>query len=242
MTHKTRGIIFSVTPYNDSVSIAHVYTELFGPVAYFIPKAKGKSKKNNSSSIFHHLALLDLEVEHKNLREIHRIKESKANPPLLSLLSNPVKSTISLFLAEFLLRVVREAQPNEPLFNFLTQSIRLLDLSESNYANFHLVFITKVSRFLGFYPDTSDYQQGAYFDMRNAQFVRYKPSHPHFLNPDESTDFARILRMNYQNMHLFRFSREERRAVIDRTLEFYRIHLNNFPDLKSLDILHEVFG
>lgn len=241
MQHKTRGVVLHSFSYSDAYSIVQVYTEEFGPASYLTAKSKGKKTKV-PKAIFHALAVLDLEVEHHNLRDIQRLKEAKVHLPMFSLLNDPVKSTISIFLAEFINKVVKEVQPNKLLFDYLFHSIQILDLTEKNYANFHLVFMVGLSRFLGFYPDDTDYRNGMFFDLRNGVFVSYKPSHPNYLNPDDSAAFSLLLRMNYENMHTFRFSRHERKEIIERVLEYYRLHLANFPELKSLEVLHEVFG
>jgi DNA repair protein RecO (recombination protein O) len=241
MLHKTRAIVLYNLNYSDIYSIVHVFTEKFGPVSYLIAKAKGK-KTQVPKSIFHPLSVLDLEVEHQNLREIQRLKEAKLHIPMLSILNNPVKSTISIFLAEFISKVVKEIQPDKLLFDYIFHSIQILDLYEKAYANFHLVFLIRMSQFLGFYPDANGYTKGMYFDMQNGIFVHYKPVHIHFLNPDESEAFFNLLRMSYENMWHFKFSGNRRKDIIIRVLEYYRLHLSNFPEIKSLEILHEVFG
>jgi DNA repair protein RecO (recombination protein O) len=205
--------------------------------------ARSKSRKTKTpKSLFHALAVLDLEVEHKNLRDIQRIKEAKMHIPLVSLLNDPVKSAIGIFLAELIGKVVKEVQINKILFDFLLQSVRILELTEKSCANFHLVFMLTLSRFLGFYPDDSGYKEGMFFDMRNGVFVMYKPSHPHFLNPDESRFFYNLLRIKYENMTVFILTGAERKTIITTILEYYRLHLTHFPEIKSLEILHEVFG
>jgi DNA repair protein RecO (recombination protein O) len=241
MLHKTRAIVLYSLNYSDVYSIVHTLTEEFGPVSYLIAKAKGK-KTRVPKSVFHSLSILDLEVEHQNLREVQRLKEAKIHIPMLSILNNPVKSTISIFLAEFISKVVKEAQPDKLLFDYIFHSIQVLDLYEKTYVNFHLVFLIRMSQFLGFYPDASEYSKGMYFDMQNGIFVRYKPAHVHFLNPDESEVFFSLLRMSYENMWHFKLSGKVRKEIIIRILEYYRLHLNHFPEIKSLEILHEVFG
>jgi Recombinational DNA repair protein (RecF pathway) len=241
MLHKTRGIVLSNRPYSDAYSIALIYTEEFGPVSYLVSRSRGK-KTPVSKSLFHSLAVLDLETDHQNLREIQRIKEARLHLNLLYLLRDPVKASISIFLAEFLSKILREIHPNKALFDYLIQSAQILDLCSENYANFHLSFMINITPFLGFYPNADTYSDNSFFDMQNGVFVRYKPASPYFLNPDESVLFYRLLRINYNNMGAFRFLGRERRLIIDRILEYYRIHLVNFPEIKSLDILHEVFG
>ncbi|MDL2223893.1 DNA repair protein RecO C-terminal domain-containing protein [Bacteroidales bacterium OttesenSCG-928-M06] len=241
MLHKTRAIVLYNLNYNDAYFIVHTYTEEFGPVSYLTSRSKGK-KSRIPKSLFYPLSVLELEVEHYNLRDIQRLKEAKQHVSFLSLISNPVKSTISIFLSEFISKIIKESSPNRLLFDYIFQSLRILEMIEKDYANFHLVFMIRLSQFLGFYPDSRDYMKGMYFDMQNGMFVRYKPMHIHFLNPDESQVFYNLLRMNYENMASFKFSRHERKTIIYRILEYYRLHLIHFPDIKSLEILHEVFG
>jgi DNA repair protein RecO (recombination protein O) len=240
MQNKTRGIVLYSSAYNDAYSITLIYTEEFGRISYLTARSKSRKTKT-PKSLFHALAVLDLEVDHRSLRDIQRIKEAKMHIPLISILSDPVKSAIGMFLAELIGKVIREIQPNKALFEFLLQSVQILELTAESYANFHLVFMIGLSRFLGFYPDASGYRQGTFFDLQNGVFVLYKPLHPYFLNPDDSEVFFRLLRMKYENMSLFSFSRNERQAIIRRILEYYRLHLDNFAEIKSLEILHAIF-
>jgi DNA repair protein RecO (recombination protein O) len=241
MLHKTRGIVLHNSAYSDTYSITLIYTEEFGRVSYLTARSKSRKTKI-PKSLFHALSVLDLEVDIRNLRDIQRIKEAKTHIPLISLLNDPVKSAISIFLAELIGKVVTEVQTNKILFDFLLQSIRILELTEKSCANFHLVFMITLSRFLGFYPDDSAYQEGAFFDMRNGVFVLYKPLHPHFLNPDESFFFYHLLRIKYENMTAFKLTGDKRKVIISAILEYYRLHLTHFPEIKSLEILHEVFA
>ena len=241
MLYKTRGIVLHHLPYNDTYAIALIYTEEFGRVSYLTARSKSR-KSRVPRSLFHPLAVLDLEVDHQNLRDIQRIKEIKTHIPLISLLTDPVKSALGIFLAELISKVVREEQTNKPLFDFLLESIRILELTNTSPANFHLVFMLRLSRLLGFYPDAEGYQKGMFFDMQNGIFSRYKPAHVHFLSPDESVVFFNLLRMTYENMPTFRFSGQERQAIIHRILEYYRLHLSNFPEIKSLAVLHDIFS
>ena len=240
MLHKTRGIVLHSFTYNDKYAITQIYTEEFGRVSYLTAKSKGK-RTRVPKSLFHALSVLELEVEHKNLRDIQRIKEAKVYLSLSSILSEPVKSTVSIFLAEFISHITKDIQPNKTLFDFICQSIRIFDLAEAGTANFHLVFMIRSSIFLGFFPNAEDYMPDMFFDMQNGVFVRTKPLHPHFLNPDDSRIFLLLLRMNYENMHTFSFSGKQRVDVINRILEYYKLHLSELPEMKSLEVLQDFF-
>ncbi len=47
--------------------------------------------------------------------------------------------------------------------------------------------------------------------------------------------------MNYDTMHLFAMSRAERNRCVDVMMEYYRLHLPDFPEMKSLPVLKELF-
>lgn len=51
-----------------------------------------------------------------------------------------------------------------------------------------------------------------------------------------------LFRMNYPTMHLFRLSRRERQRILHVLNEYYRLHVPGFPELKSLEILQELFS
>ena len=147
-----------------------------------------------------------------------------------------------MFLAEFLYRSLKEEAPNEPLFAYLVHSIRWLDECENrSFANFHLVFLMRLSRFLGLYPNVDDYIEGCYFDMLNACFTPLLPKSGSFLKPDEAARIRLLLRMNYETMHLFGMNRTERNRCLTVINDYYRLHLPDFPVLKSLDVLKELF-
>ncbi|HCO67182.1 MAG TPA: DNA repair protein RecO [Dysgonomonas sp.] len=240
MYHKTQGIVLNTINYNDKYLLASVYTDQFGRVTYMVPKSKGKSSKIKKS-LFSPLALLEMETEHQASRDIQRIREVQIISPLYSISGNMIKTSVALFLSEFLSRVLKDTDEYPIIFQYLKDSIQILEESEKGLANFHLVFVLKLTRFLGFYPNLENYINGSYFDMLNGVFVDRQPLHNHYVNKTDSKALSLLSRITYENMHYFKFSRQERRNIIDRMIEYYRIHLHNFQDLKSLDILQELF-
>ena len=128
---------------------------------------------------------------------------------------------MALFLSEFLYRAIREEAENRPLFAYLQHSIIWLDECGDGFANFHLVFLMRLSRFLGLYPNLEDYHTGDYFDLLNACFTSIRPQlHSSYINPEEAARLRQLMRMNYETMHLFGMSRAERtRCLLDKVAQ-----------------------
>lgn len=242
MLHKTRGLVLNTINYNDKYILAQLFTESFGRVTYMVPKSKGKNVKV-PKSLFSPLTVLDMEVEHQVSRDIQRIREARPELYQYGLSADLSKTSMAFFLSEFLTRVLRDADVNDSryLFAFLEQSVQILEMTDKSIANYHLVFMLKLSHFMGFYPNLEEYRKNDLFDMLNGEFVMYQPLHKHFLNRTDSKALSLLARISYENMHRFAFSRHDRVNIINRILEYYRLHLYDFPALKSLDVLHELF-
>ena len=234
MLCKTRGIVLHSIPYNDKYSIIYMYTEAFGRASYLVARSRGK-KSSVSKALFMPLSVVEMEVEHLNKRDLHRIRETKLCYPLTEVFCNPVKNVLALFLSEVLFRVVKETEPDPHLFEYLSESIQLLELSDKGVANLRLL------HYLGIYPNVESYVTGSCFDMLNGVFVDRIPMHRHYLNPQESVVFVRLLKISFENMSLYSFSRQDRVSVINRILEYYRLHLPDFPEIKSLSVMQSLF-
>jgi len=240
MLQKTRGIVLHSMKYNDNSNIVEIYTELSGRASFLVnlPRSKKSAVK---SVLFQPLSIIEMEADYRPTSNLHRVKEAKSYYPFSSLPYDPYKSAIALFIAEFLYRAVREEVENRPLFAYLVHSIQWLDEQDKGFANFHLVFLMRLSRFLGLYPNLEDYHDGNYFDLLNACFTIKKPFHGSFIEPDEASRLVKLMRMNYDTMHLFAMNRVERSRCLLIINDYYRLHLPEFPALKSLDVLKELF-
>ena len=151
------------------------------------------------------------------------------------------KLAITLFLSEFLYHSTRDEQVNVPLFHYIDMSMRWLDESHQAFSNFHLVFMMRLSRFIGFFPNLDNYEEGDFFDLRNGCFSKTVAPHHDVISPTEAAKIGLLMRMNYETMHLFKMSRSERNRCTEIILTYYRLHVPNFPELKSLGIMQELF-
>ena len=240
MWNKTRGIVLHAIPYNDKYAIIYMYTEAFGRAAYLVSRSRRK-QGGVSKALFAPLTVWEMEVDHQPKRDIHRIKEAHACFPLTDVATDPVKSMLALFLSEVLFRVLKETEPDPRLFHYLYDSIQLLEALDQGIANFHLVFLLGLLQPLGIFPNVDAYEPDHCFDLLNGEFVDAPPFHRHFLSPAETVVFVRLLRIRFENMALFGFSRHERMAILQSILAYYRLHVPDFPEIKSLAVLQSVF-
>ncbi|HTD41986.1 MAG TPA: DNA repair protein RecO [Mucilaginibacter sp.] len=239
MLHKTRGIVFKTTDYGESSVIVQVFTEKFGLQSYIINGAK-KPRAKISRNMVQPLHLLDMVVYHKNTGQVQRIAELKNSPVLQSIPYDVIKSSIALFLNEVLYKAVRQQSADENLFDFVFNSIEWLDNQSEGLANFHLLFLTRLTRYLGFHPDQA--MNADYFDMKNGVFSKYKPEGFSYLSPPHTQNFYSLLHCSFENMAQLKFSNDERRYLVQKLLEYYALHIESFGNIHSHEILEVVLS
>jgi recombination protein O C terminal len=204
-----------------------------------IPKtSKGKIKKQ----YFQPMTLLDFEYDFRQRSNLQRIKDVRVSLPYSSIPIDPAKSCISLFLSEFIYYATRNEQENPTLFTYISTSLEWLDNAYEDFANFHLVFMMRLGKFLGFHPFLEDFTPGCFFDLRNGCFTLSMPLHTDFLNAADAGHLYNLMRMNFDTMKLFKLSHDDRNRITEIVLRYYKLHLPNMPELQSFDILREVFA
>ena len=218
MLTKSEAIVLHSLKYGEGRIITDMYTREHGRLSFIVPAPRSERSKIKKQYL-QPLTLLSIECDVRPLQQLQKLRDASLLTPLPSLYSDAKKLTIGLFVAEFLYHALRDEQHDAPLFNYVRNSIEWLDGAEKNFANFHLVFLMRLSRFLGFYPNLEE--ENDYFDQ--ASRIRL------------------LMRMDYPTMHLFRLSRTERNRILELLLLYYRLHLPSFPALRSLSVLQELY-
>lgn len=241
MLVKTKAIVLHSFRYGETKAVVELLTATHGRmpcIATLSKSPKAKLKKQYFQPLFVIEAVIDV----RQKARLQAIKEARVAVPFASIPFNPSKLAIAMFTAEFLRCATRGETADETLFAYVENSIRWLDGCAGSFANFHLVFMMRLALFLGFYPNLDGYTPGCRFDLRASCFRTDVPTHADCLPPEESEKIKLLLRMSYSTMHLYRMSRAERGRMTDVILRYYQIHVPDFPVLKSLPVLKELFG
>jgi len=241
MLHKTRGIVFKTTDYGDNSIIVQVFTEKFGLQSYIVNGAK-KPRAKISRNMFQPLHLLDMVVYHKNTGNVQRIKEVKNSPVLQTIPYDVIKSSLAMFLNEVLYKAVKQQSADENLFGFVFNAVEWLDHQNEGLANFHLFFLIRLTRYLGFYPGTHLAGDAGYFDLKDGLFRNYKPDSILYLSPPHTQNFAALLQGTFENLAQVKLSNDERRYLVHKLLDYYTLHIDGFGNVRSHEVLEEVLG
>ena len=241
MHYQTKGIVLKTFDYNDSSIIVKVYTEHFGLQSYLVNASRGKKSKVKVN-LFQPLSLIDMVVSRSDKNRLEKMKEIKIDVPYTTIVSDIVKSSITLFLNEIIYKSVREEEPNENLFHFIRNSMLYLDLRADGCANFHLSFLVHFSRHLGFYPSDNMVSANSYFNLKEGVFQADEPAHEYFLSKKQTVNFSELRVIGYEELSKLVINNQDRRELLDKLVQFYELHLNNNDVIASHRILEEIIA
>lgn len=253
MLVKTEAIVLHSLKYGETRLIVDLFTREAGRLSCIVPLPK-TPKSRLKKQYFQPMTQLEVEVDLRQRLQLQKMKDARLLSAYASIPFSPEKLALSLFIAEFLYYALRSEQRDEPLFAYVSGAMQWLDMAEDGYANFHLTFLMRMSRFLGFYPNLEEWEvrgggderesamPDMLFDLREGRFCTTAPLHRDFLQPDDARRIHILMRMDFPTMHLFRLNRTDRNRIVDVLLHYYRLHIPQFPELKSLSVLQELWA
>ena len=126
-SYKARGIVLNTVKYGDSSMVAQLLTDVGGRCSYMVQGVRSSRGRGSKAALLQPMFTVEFEGLESSKMDMHRFRELRSGIVLQSIPFDVRKSTIALFMAEVLYRLVRESEPNEALFNFVWGSVEALD-------------------------------------------------------------------------------------------------------------------
>lgn len=232
--------------HSDSGNILQAWSAQRGPVSLSI-SAGSSPEARRRRALTMPLALFEVVVRERPGAEIFSVKELRPLGATTGVAdSSPAKAMQRLFLAEVLNVLLRESGSSEPLAHFIFDSVRVLDGLRSAHAvaNFHLLFLLRLSRFMGVEPDlhlpSGASPERLVLDLREGAFRSSLPTHRDFILGRECRLASTLARADWHSLGLMKFSRPERARALDVILSYYHIHLLPRMQLRTMEVLRNL--
>lgn len=241
--HKTKGIVLRCLKYGDTSIIASIYTELFGVKSYIIKGIRKASKKGASNiNYFFPAAILDLQVYNNEFKQLQFIKEYQWSYLYENIYYDVVKNAVSMFAIELLQHSIKQPENNPDLFYFIETSLKDLDKSNTSItANFPLYFSLKLGEQLGFEIQGNYTLETPILDLQEGYYIKENPIHPYFIEGNLASLTTDIIHFKEVNqLDVLKLNKTIRRQLIDYYIQYFSLHISNFLELRSLEVLKEV--
>ena len=239
MLIKTRGIVLSYLKYRETSIIARIYTERLGVQSYVVNGVR-KAKPPGRIALFQPFTLLELVAYvARGSGGLTRLSEFRCAEPFQSLPYDVRKSSVVLLLSEILSRAVREEEQNEPLFNFLHDSLQTFDQQTTGTENFALVFLLGLTAYLGF-GISSGAELTDQVIMAGHAATTHGATGPATLRLREFDGyFDELLR---DPAHSTIPNGRIRHELLNVLIRYYQLHVEQMGEIRSLNILSEVLS
>ena len=235
----TKAIVLSALKYGDTSLIVKCYTQEEGIKTYMVRGVLKPKKKGITAAYFQPLTQLKIVANHNTKNTLNSLKEVQVYQPYRTVYSNIVKQSVVLFLSEVLSNAIQEEEQNTTLYEYLETALQWLDLHD-NVANFHLLFLLNLTGFLGFYPDLSDTKKNGFDLLEGVYSDNY--ANKNVIYKNDFYQFKKLLGINFDAIQEVSFSKEERQVVLQIIIQYFKLHLGNFRNPKSLQVLETVFS
>ncbi|HVB03451.1 MAG TPA: DNA repair protein RecO [Chitinophagaceae bacterium] len=242
MIHQTRGIVLRSVKYGETSIITTIFTELFGIQSYMVKgaraSARGRAPRGNLLQVAN---MLDMMVYYRENASLQYISEFRLDYVYQPLSTNLIRNAVSLYIAELLLKSLKQPQGHPDLYFLTSQTLKFLDRENETAANIPLYFTLNLASLLGFRFNGSCCPQTPYLDLREGSYMAKPPDHPHFLDADLS---ARIFQLQLasgpEQATAISLDRETRIRLLNACLSFLEWHLPEFTPMKSPRVLHDL--
>jgi DNA repair protein RecO (recombination protein O) len=228
MLKKTTGLVISYLRYGDTSIIVKIFTKNLGLKSYIVNGVRSSGAKNKIA-LYQPLTLLELVVYDKENANLNRISETKIQHAFQRIPFDVVRSGVAMFVGEVLSKSIYDNYHNEELYDFISQSVWLLDQEDVKLVHFPLAFLIGLSGYLGFVPEDPD----EFFKE-----LGLPPSSGDKLE-QEKNYLRSLLRTGYNCEEYF--GNQPRKNLLDYFLLYYSKHLESVDTWKSLKVLRQIW-
>ncbi len=239
MLSTTNAIVLSKLKYRDNDLIVKCYTQEHGVISFLVRGVLKSKKSSAKTAYFQLLSQIQVVFNYTKTRSLYTLKEVKSNTIYTSLHSHILKSSVVMFLSEMLSITLQEEEKNEALYSFLETTLLWFD-AEDEYANFHLLFLLKLTKYLGFFPDITNVD-GSYFNLEDGSF-QMKYFGKYSVSGENLILLKQLLGIKFDALHTVKINAQKRQSFLNMILLYFELHLGSFRTPKSLQIFNQVFN
>ena len=216
MRSKAELIVLNHTKFGENSIVLHTLSGEYGRRGFLV-----RAGRSAGMALFLPLNILEAEVTENPKSELWYARNFTGITPLEGIRSDMRKNTMTLFMSEVIYRVVKDRTGDEALFDWLKGEILTLDALESDFQNFHLLFLLGLCSALGFAPETE------------------------YLAPfagDHLRQVSSLLSLPFEEALLLPMSGAARNEIAGSILRYIEHHTESAVNVRSLAVLREIYA
>ena len=237
MKAKAELIILNHTKFGENSIVLHTLSSEYGRRGFLV-----KVSPRTAMALFLPLNILEAEVTENPKSSLWFARNFVSVNPLNGIRGNIHKNTMTLFMSEVLYRVVKDQTNEDGLADWLKSQILTLDALQSDFANFHLLFLLNLCAALGFDPDISGLAPfiANCHPERCPELVEGRGEGSS--SGQNLRSVEALLRLHFAEALLLPLSGIDRNAIAESILKYIEYHTESAVNVRSLAVLREIYG
>jgi len=226
MKYKSRAIALSYLKQGESSIIAKIFTEEKGLQSFIVKGVRAKKAKKKLS-LFQPLQLLSINATHLPKNSLQYISEIALEHTQISDGIDMKKNFLSIFVAEVISKVLLENEKDKALFKFIWELQIDLNSLEKINPNFPLIFLIRLSEYLGFSPSKEEVN-GVYFNMVLGGFTNNNQQLNYYVEKDNSSYLRELLENKDINIPY-----QNRNQILLHLIQYYKLQHHELKNMTS---------
>lgn len=173
------------------------------------------------------MQLLNLNANHLPKNSLQYIKDISLEHSQISEGINMKKKFLYIFIAEVISKVLLETEKDKALFKFIWELKKNLNSLEKINPNFPLIFLIRLSEYLGFSPSKEDIN-GAYFNLEIGGFTSKKQQLNYYVEKHNSIYLRELL----ENKDIT-IPYENRNQILLDLIQYYKLQHHELKNMTS---------
>ena len=219
MTERVNAYVLSSRKFKDSLRLAHVFTLEYGVQTFLFRTGK----KGENISYFQPLNSIQFSGK-KSEGKLEIAKDMSLNEIYSSIPFQVEKTTVALFISEFLYRCLPEHYVNKEVFDLIKKTTQRLENVEKT-GTLPIHFVAQFALEMGFL--SNEYE--VTFENNRSDEAQLHQSLKLFISAPIETEIVSTL------------NRDQRKSLLEELIAFCSSHLDTSIRLNSLEMFHEIF-
>jgi len=225
MKYKSRAIALSYLKQGESSIIAKIFTEEKGLQSFIVKGVRAKKAKKKLG-LFQPLQLLSINATHLPKNSLQYISEIALEHSQITDGIDMKKNFLSIFVAEVISKVLLETEKDKALFKFIWELKIDLNSLEKINPNFPLIFLIRLSEYLGFSP-SKEQINGVYFNMELGQFTNQQQLN-YYVEKDNTIYLRELLENKDINIPY-----QNRNQILLHLIQYYKLQHHELKNMTS---------
>lgn len=240
MLQKTEAIILNKIQYNDNTNIINLYSLEFGKISLIAKRYKNKKIDNHIPCI--PLSIVDIEINIKKTRNIQTINSINSRFVLHNISNNIYKLSIAQFIAEVVLKTVKEEEQNISMYHFIKDTIISLEECEGSLNLINLFFLIQFAKIIGFEMTNNYNSETPFFNLKEGMYLPFFTCEAESIDQRNSKILSLLLSVKETYIaENIKLNYNDRISLLNHLLCYYKIHVHNFGELRTIQVFNEIF-